>query len=319
MNQMIELTTNETITLAQHAEAIRLLGKRVVRDVIEIGARLVDAKGKAGHGNWLPWLEREFGWSDDTAERFMSLHRLQGQIPQIAEYDLPVSGLYMLAAPSTPEEVREVVVEKAKNGESISVAEVKRMIDEATKKQKQELTEKLDAQRASDHAKAEERIAKLQDAASSREAKLEERRANDLAKAEERIAKLQELANSREAKLREKVEGMISMEEVEAQVEKSIAPVMKQLERAKKELERLQKPTPKRADKKGLESTGLAYALEHMNEACLKLTPDQIIEHQRFVTEATGQTMKAGLAEKIANARRVVSWLNRFIDAAKEL
>jgi hypothetical protein len=58
------------------AEAIRVLGKRVVRDVIEIGARL-----------WLPWLDREFGWTDKTAERFMRVHSLAGQKPQLVEFD----------------------------------------------------------------------------------------------------------------------------------------------------------------------------------------------------------------------------------------
>jgi hypothetical protein len=80
----------------------------------------------AGHGNWLPWLEREFGWSEDTANRFMSLNRLQGDIPQIAEYDLPVSGLYLLAAPSTPDEARAEVIERAEQGEALSVADVQK-------------------------------------------------------------------------------------------------------------------------------------------------------------------------------------------------
>ena len=29
-----------------------------------------DAKERCGHGKWLAWLEREFGWTDDTALRF---------------------------------------------------------------------------------------------------------------------------------------------------------------------------------------------------------------------------------------------------------
>src|SRR5262249_51951563 len=54
--------------LIEHADAIRQLGKRVVSDVVEIGRRLTEAKEIAGHGNWLSWLEREFGWSPSTAE-----------------------------------------------------------------------------------------------------------------------------------------------------------------------------------------------------------------------------------------------------------
>src|SRR5262245_20099663 len=89
--------------LADTANAIRALGRNVIRDIVEIGRLLVEAKERAGHGNWRAWLDQEFGWSQDTAERFMSLHRLRGQIPQIADYDVPVSGLYLLARQSTPE------------------------------------------------------------------------------------------------------------------------------------------------------------------------------------------------------------------------
>jgi hypothetical protein len=31
---------------------------------LHIGKRLTDAKVRCGHGNWLPWLEREFGWKE---------------------------------------------------------------------------------------------------------------------------------------------------------------------------------------------------------------------------------------------------------------
>jgi hypothetical protein len=55
--------------LACAAARIRALGRRVIADVIEIGRLLADCKDQCGHGNWLPWIKREFGWSADTAER----------------------------------------------------------------------------------------------------------------------------------------------------------------------------------------------------------------------------------------------------------
>jgi|SRR5580704_7102861 hypothetical protein len=54
------------------AAAIRTIGKRAVCDLIEIGRLLTDAKLLAGRGNWLPWLDREFGWSDETARKWMN-------------------------------------------------------------------------------------------------------------------------------------------------------------------------------------------------------------------------------------------------------
>src|SRR5437660_575869 len=45
------------------ADTINSLRKRVAEGLIEIGRRLIEAKALAGHGRWLPWLEREFGWT----------------------------------------------------------------------------------------------------------------------------------------------------------------------------------------------------------------------------------------------------------------
>jgi hypothetical protein len=122
---------NSTITqafLTERAERIRVLGKRVTGDVIEIGRLLIECRERCGHGNWLPWLDREFGWSADTAERFIRLNKLADQIPQIAEYDIPVSGLYQLAAPSTPESARTEVITRAEAGERMGRAEVQAIV-----------------------------------------------------------------------------------------------------------------------------------------------------------------------------------------------
>jgi len=118
-------------TLAWHAEAIRALGKRVIGDAIEMGRHLTAAKELCGHGHWLPWLKREFGWSDKTAEQFMNVYRLRGKFEKFSNLDLPISGLYLLARPSTPEAVRQEVIERVERGEKLSVAEVKDSIAKA--------------------------------------------------------------------------------------------------------------------------------------------------------------------------------------------
>jgi hypothetical protein len=71
------------IVLVEHAALIRALGKRVIGDIIELGRRLTDAKRVAGHGNWLPWLERELGWSERTAQNFMRVYEANPQTLRI--------------------------------------------------------------------------------------------------------------------------------------------------------------------------------------------------------------------------------------------
>src|SRR5271156_4342890 len=118
------------VVLAQHAEVIRALGKRVVHDVIEIGRRLTDAKARCGHGNWLPWLEREFGWSDSTALRYMQAHQFATD-KSVTVTDLSLKSLYLLAAPSTPEAARDEVIERSEAGEHLTPAQIKETIDKA--------------------------------------------------------------------------------------------------------------------------------------------------------------------------------------------
>ena len=59
--------------LQQNAEQIRMLGRRVAADIVEIGRLLSECKGKLPHGLWRRWLKAEFGWSERTAQNFMSV------------------------------------------------------------------------------------------------------------------------------------------------------------------------------------------------------------------------------------------------------
>jgi Protein of unknown function (DUF3102) len=118
--------------LTEHATAIRQLGKRVIADVIEIGRRLAECRRilKEDSG-WRAWLEDELKWSPQTAGRFIQVYELSQECSNVEHLDLPVSALYLLAAPSTPEEARNEVIERAQAGEPVSVAETKRIVETA--------------------------------------------------------------------------------------------------------------------------------------------------------------------------------------------
>jgi len=114
--------------LRAHARHIQRLGRRVVDDIIQIGRRLHDAKRRAGHGQFLCWLGAEFGWSERTAERFMSVHALAGKIDNLADLELPISALYLLAAPSVPDQALWQAAARAGMGAGLSIADVKVII-----------------------------------------------------------------------------------------------------------------------------------------------------------------------------------------------
>jgi Protein of unknown function (DUF3102) len=114
--------------LAETAVAIRRLAKNVVRDVVEIGRRLTEAKARCGHGNWLPWLKREFDWSERTARRFTGVYEMS-KTAKLADLEsLEISALYLLAAPSTPESVRDDVAARVRAGEAPTLSDIRHAV-----------------------------------------------------------------------------------------------------------------------------------------------------------------------------------------------
>jgi hypothetical protein len=109
--------------LAEHANEIRRLGKRAIGDIIEIGRHLIEAKKLAGHGNWLPWLDREFGWKEQSARNFVNVAELAAKSPTVGDLNIDFRGLYLLSAPSTPV---EVVEEVAALGRKVTLEDVAR-------------------------------------------------------------------------------------------------------------------------------------------------------------------------------------------------
>jgi hypothetical protein len=114
--------------LRAHAREIQRLGRRVIGDVVEIGRRLTDAKRRLGHGKFLVWIASEFGWSERTTENFMRVYGLSCKSEKFADLDVPLSALYLLAAPSTPDAALVAVAARAGNGNGLSLAEVKDIV-----------------------------------------------------------------------------------------------------------------------------------------------------------------------------------------------
>lgn len=126
-----ELDTETRIVVQQRTSEIKALMKRAASDIIEIGQKLIEVKARLGdtlgYGYFGKWLDAEFDWSADTAERFMSVARRFGNFPQIAESFAP-SALYLLAARSTPEAARAEAIARAEEGEDITHATARSIV-----------------------------------------------------------------------------------------------------------------------------------------------------------------------------------------------
>jgi hypothetical protein len=157
MDGNIDITTppvKDDEFLADHAAEIRRLGQRAISDIIEIGRHLFEVHEYLDHGAWLPWIESEFGWSDQTARRFIHLFE-QSRDPKfntLLNSDLPLSALYRLAAPKTPPEAVSEIAGRVEAGEKLDTAAVVQAIQ--GKRRKKSSTESGRHRRAGGHHRA---------------------------------------------------------------------------------------------------------------------------------------------------------------------
>jgi len=59
--------------IKSYHKAVEDAAKNIVEKAMAAGRDLIEAKGKVPHGRWLPWLEKECGLSERTAQRYMRL------------------------------------------------------------------------------------------------------------------------------------------------------------------------------------------------------------------------------------------------------
>ena len=141
----IGVITQEIRQLCQQAQATALMY------IVEIGRRLVEAKGALPHGEWGGWLKNEVGFSQSTAENYMRLFEEYGA-SQITIFGASVDSQTFAKLPyskalallAVEREEREKFAEEI-GVEDLSVKELKAAIAErdAEKKRNEELEDKL--------------------------------------------------------------------------------------------------------------------------------------------------------------------------------
>lgn len=113
----------------------------LAESIIEVGRRLGEIKGRVPHGQWGAWLDTEFHLSERMAQHWMNVADKFGDKSEKFS-ELPVSTLYLLAAPSTPEEAVTEIEEKLDAGERVTVKQVKEVIELKKPQPKEERRER---------------------------------------------------------------------------------------------------------------------------------------------------------------------------------
>lgn len=120
------LDSQTRVVVQQRTSELKSLMRRTAQDIIEIGQKLIEVREELGYGNFRKWLKDEFSWSHPAATKFIQVAQQFGCI-NFMQVDIAASALYLLAAPSTPEEARLEALERAEQGEAITYALAKQI------------------------------------------------------------------------------------------------------------------------------------------------------------------------------------------------
>lgn len=120
---------NELEQMQQSAAIIRQATSKTAQQIVVIGQELLKVKTllKDQGSSYLEWLDREFGWSDRHARRFVQVAQEFGSV-NLSDSRVAMSALYLLSSPSTPNNIKEEYKAKIEAGESVPHAEVKEAI-----------------------------------------------------------------------------------------------------------------------------------------------------------------------------------------------
>jgi hypothetical protein len=107
---------------------------------LQVGAELAKARDIFRYcrdeGGFAGWVETRLHYSRHTAYNLIHVHeQFGGQKVSKCLDTLGRSVLFLIGTPSTPPEARDAVLDRAQNGESVSVAETKKIIDTAKGRQ----------------------------------------------------------------------------------------------------------------------------------------------------------------------------------------
>jgi hypothetical protein len=121
------LDTETCAFVQERTRDIKTLIKKTAHDIFSIGGMLTEVKDRLGHGKFYSWLRSEFDWGNTTAWRFMLVFD-KFKSSNLEDLKIAPSALYLLASPSTPDYIRDQVIERAENGETISHRDVEKLL-----------------------------------------------------------------------------------------------------------------------------------------------------------------------------------------------
>jgi hypothetical protein len=124
-----------TAQMAQSAAVdIKQSMQRTLKEIIFIGGKLVEVQNTLKSKGFQEWLHEEFTWSKSQAYNFINAYERFGNHPNLEQLDIAVSAINLLAAPNTPNDVVDDMIQRAEQGEKITHKKAKHELDQHKKK-----------------------------------------------------------------------------------------------------------------------------------------------------------------------------------------
>lgn len=105
---------------------IRVIQDNVCQGMIEIGKRLIEIKKELGHGQWLPYLENELGYTNQTGNRLMKIADEFGN----SSISRNIKSSKVIELLSVPQERRDDFIERCSDIDSMTVKKLREEIKE---------------------------------------------------------------------------------------------------------------------------------------------------------------------------------------------
>lgn len=118
----------DTRTIVEAAtDRLHVLERKTGEQIIEIGKVLLQVKVDIPHGQFLPWLDAEFGWTERHARRFMDVAE-HFKSDKLSDLKMAPSALYLLASNNVSDDIRIEFTEIAAAGHKVTHKDVKKRL-----------------------------------------------------------------------------------------------------------------------------------------------------------------------------------------------
>jgi DNA repair exonuclease SbcCD ATPase subunit len=103
--------------------------KRTANEYVNLSQICHEYHNEFGYQDYEQWIKNDLGLGITRGKQLLTVYDQFGVTPQSGVDYLPVATMFLLAAPSVPESARTEAIEKAENGEKLTIKQTKELVE----------------------------------------------------------------------------------------------------------------------------------------------------------------------------------------------